>query len=59
MDVELNQLAPLIPRVEPPSLAEYFNAETFFLKLANKEGRLEAISRSFSNPFRYAKSVDV
>ncbi|KAF2794540.1 hypothetical protein K505DRAFT_417050 [Melanomma pulvis-pyrius CBS 109.77] len=39
----MNQLAPPIPRVEPPSLAEYFNPETFFLKLANREGRLEAI----------------
>lgn len=39
----MDQLAPSIPRVEPPSLAEYFNPETFFLKLANREGRLEAI----------------
>ncbi|KAF1959900.1 hypothetical protein CC80DRAFT_440066 [Byssothecium circinans] len=39
----MEQLAPSIPRVKPPSLAEYFSAETFFFRLANREGRLEAI----------------
>jgi hypothetical protein len=39
----MDQIAPSMPRVEPPSLAEYFNPETFFFKLANREGRLEAI----------------
>lgn len=38
----MDRLAPSMPRTAPPSLAEYFNAETFMLKLANVEGRLEA-----------------
>lgn len=45
----MDQLAPSMPRVEPPSLAEYFNPETFFLRLANREGRLEA-TRCLDDP---------
>jgi len=39
----MNELAPSIPRRGPPSLAEYFKAETISLKLVNKEGRLDAL----------------
>ncbi|KAF2867432.1 hypothetical protein BDV95DRAFT_179749 [Massariosphaeria phaeospora] len=39
----INQLAPPQHRLEPPSLAEYFDPETFIFKLMNVDGHLEAI----------------
>ncbi|KAH8689277.1 hypothetical protein GQ44DRAFT_833114 [Phaeosphaeriaceae sp. PMI808] len=39
----MDQVAPSLPRVEPPSLAEYFAAETFIIKLIYVEGYLTAV----------------
>ncbi|KAF1840182.1 uncharacterized protein K460DRAFT_371392 [Cucurbitaria berberidis CBS 394.84] len=38
----MDHFAPYKPRVEPPSLAEYFAPETIIIKLTNVEGHLKA-----------------